>query len=100
MRGKDDAAGMPGPVRNIQSGIKLSKKRIAAIAEYGLNKVQITEQITGCEEAYFQIFFEPMWQHFYIEDPIRFNQIIAPVGFGKEFNSLLNDFGLWKYDKF
>src|SRR5271165_6190352 len=40
MRGKDDAAGVPGPVVNVKGGIAFRKMRVAAVAEDGFDKIQ------------------------------------------------------------
>src|SRR5690606_16703444 len=52
MRGKDDAAGVAGPVADVDSGVIFRQKGVAGIAENALNKVQIADQVAGGKEAH------------------------------------------------
>ena len=53
MRSQDHAAGVAGPVLDIEAGIVAGKKRIAAVAEDHLDEIEIADQRAGGEEAHF-----------------------------------------------
>ena len=48
---EDDAAGMAGPVGDIEAGVVLGQDRIAGVAEDGLDEIEIAHQAAGGEEA-------------------------------------------------
>ena len=51
VRRKDDAAGMAGPVQDVQRGVVFGQIGIAAIAEDAFDEIQIADQASGREEA-------------------------------------------------
>ena len=57
MRRQDHAAGVPGPVVDIECGVVFGKVRIAAIAEDGFHKIEIADQAGRREEADFHRLF-------------------------------------------
>ena len=51
MRREDDAAGVAGPMLDIEAGVVLGQIRIAGVAEDGFDEVEVADQIARREEA-------------------------------------------------
>ena len=53
VRGEHDAAGMAGPVLDVEGGVVLRQVGVARIAEDRLDEVEVADQAAGSEEADF-----------------------------------------------
>ena len=68
VRGEDDAAGMAGPVIDIQCGVELSQVRVTTVTENTLHEIQVTDQVAGCKETDFHGFFRILAGYFGTHD--------------------------------